>query len=72
MDSVYASNKRTNRNIAIALLALLLLQTLGILAQVGFNLASFTLLPGYSLLWVIQVFGILWVIYGLWKYKIGA
>ena len=72
MDSIYSSNKRTNRNIAVAILVLLLLQTLGVLAQVGFNLQTYTILPGYNLSWIISVLGTLWIIYGLWKYKIGA
>lgn len=69
--NVWARNKRTNKNIAIVLLSIILLQSLGILKAIGFDL-SLIGIGGLNVFSLLLVITSLWLIGGLWKKMIGT
>jgi hypothetical protein len=71
-DLIFASNKRTNRNIAIIFLLVTIASVSGLLGALGINLNSYQITAGISILWLFELITLAWVTYGIYKYKIGS
>jgi hypothetical protein len=65
------SNKKTNKNIAMVILGLILADTVGLLGAFNVNLATIPFL-GYPIINVLLILGNAWVLYGLYSREIGA
>lgn len=70
MVELYDRNKKKNKQIAMAILGVLIADALGILEAVGFSLENLGI-AGWSLKQILLVAGLGWIIYGLHKFKIG-
>ena len=71
---MYNVNKKVNRKIAQVILLVLFLQAIGLFSAIGFDMNT-PLISGVSGLSVFNIaiiFGTLWIVYGLQKYKIGS
>jgi hypothetical protein len=68
----YSTDKKVNKKIAIGILIALFLQSLGLFAAIGFDLATplINSMPGVSILNIILLGGTLWISFGLHKYRI--
>ena len=68
---MWLKNKKINKTIAIGILAVIILQSLGIFGAVGYNLSTINLGP-LNLFSLLLVVGSAWIAIGLYKMKIGV
>jgi len=67
---LFSRNLKTNKQIAMVLLAVIFLQAVGLLGMIGYDLGQYGFL-GYTASSIVTIVGSLWVLYALHKSKIG-
>jgi uncharacterized membrane protein len=66
---IYSSNKRKNKQLALAILSILFLQNIGLLPALGLDLSRMGI-ANFTIATLLGTLGLLWILYGLMKYKI--